>query len=213
MHSRQKVYELQELLTATQVQDMFDVDRSTIYRMAGDGRLPAVKIGRQWRFPADAIRRLVSLPESEDEAAELDVDPELARRLLELSAEALGVMMVMTDLEGNPLSPVVNPCARFEAAKDDPELVRRCTEEWRSMAENTDPRPEFHHGALGFLCARTFIRVAGHPMAMVLAGGIAPEGDEADDLYVLAPERRRQVVASLPKLAGLMSQFDRRSRR
>ena len=35
-----------ELLTATELQELFDLDRSTIYRMAGDGRLPAVKIGR-----------------------------------------------------------------------------------------------------------------------------------------------------------------------
>jgi excisionase family DNA binding protein len=50
----------QELLTASELQHLFDLDRSTIYRMAGDGRLPAVKIGRQWRFPADAIRRLLT---------------------------------------------------------------------------------------------------------------------------------------------------------
>jgi excisionase family DNA binding protein len=35
------------MLTAQQVQDLLDVDASTIYRMAGDGRLPAVRIGRQ----------------------------------------------------------------------------------------------------------------------------------------------------------------------
>jgi len=46
------------LLTADEVQQLLDIDRSTIYRMAGDGRLPAVKIGRQWRFPADRIAAL-----------------------------------------------------------------------------------------------------------------------------------------------------------
>jgi len=48
-----------ELLTAAQVQHLFHVDRSTVYRMAEDGRLPAVKIGRQWRFPALPIRSLL----------------------------------------------------------------------------------------------------------------------------------------------------------
>jgi excisionase family DNA binding protein len=201
----------QELLTATQVQDLFDVDRSTVYRMAGDGRLPAVKIGRQWRFPAEAIRKLVALPDEGFESDRFDPDPELSERLLELTAEALGVMMILTDLEGNALSPVINPCPRFEAAEDDPELVRRCTAEWRLMAEDMEPRTQFHRGPLDFLCARAFVRVGGHPKAMVLAGGIAPEGEESADLYVLTPAEQRQVMASLPKLASLMSKFDRRS--
>ena len=38
-------------LTAKDLQDLIRVDKSTIYRMAEDGRLPAVKVGRQWRFP------------------------------------------------------------------------------------------------------------------------------------------------------------------
>jgi excisionase family DNA binding protein len=192
---------------------MFDVDRSTIYRMAADGRLPAVKIGRQWRFPAEAIRRLVALPElNGDRAERFEPEADLAERLLELTAEALGVMMVVTDLEGNPLSQIINPCPRFEAAEDDPELVKRCADEWRMMAENTDPRSGFHRGPLDFLCARAFIRGGGQPKAMVLAGGIAAEGEEdSADLYVLSPEQRRRVMSSLPKVAGLMAKFDRRS--
>ena len=49
----------QKLLTAQQVREVLDIDTSTIYRMASDGRLAAVKVGRQWRFPADQIERLV----------------------------------------------------------------------------------------------------------------------------------------------------------
>ncbi len=45
-------------LTTREVQDLFKVDRSTIYRMAEDGRLPAVKVGRQWRFPSERIESL-----------------------------------------------------------------------------------------------------------------------------------------------------------
>ena len=44
-----------EMLTAKEVQDLLQVDRSTIYRMAEAGRLPAIKVGKQWRFPADQI--------------------------------------------------------------------------------------------------------------------------------------------------------------
>ncbi len=44
-----------DMLTAKDVQDLLQVDRSTVYRMAEAGRLPAIKVGKQWRFPAAQI--------------------------------------------------------------------------------------------------------------------------------------------------------------
>ena len=46
---------MSEFLTTRQLQDILRVDRTTIYRMADDGRIPAVKIGSQWRFPRQSI--------------------------------------------------------------------------------------------------------------------------------------------------------------
>ena len=40
---------------------MINVDLSTVYRMAEDGRLPAIKVGRQWRFPADRVAELLGV--------------------------------------------------------------------------------------------------------------------------------------------------------
>ena len=45
------------MLTTRELQQLLHVDRSTIYRMAESGQLPAIKVGRQWRFPADRIER------------------------------------------------------------------------------------------------------------------------------------------------------------
>lgn len=204
----------QELLTASELQAIFDLDRSTIYRMAGDGRLPAVKIGRQWRFPADAIRRLVT-PEATPAPAAPPVDAtwsgDAVAGVVDMMAEALGVMMVVTDLEGRPLVPVANPCSRFRALQDDPAAVSECAAEWREMATTPDPRPQFRLGGHGFLCARSFVRVDGRPVAMVLAGGVAPEGDTSDDLFVLSDEQRRRVVSTLPRVAAVLAKLDQRS--
>src|SRR5450756_109695 len=46
-----------DLLTTSQVQDKLRVDRTTIYRMVEDGRLPAIRVGKQWRFQEDEIAR------------------------------------------------------------------------------------------------------------------------------------------------------------
>jgi len=44
-----------EMLTAKEMQNLLHVNRSTIYRMAEAGRLPAVKVGKQWRFPVEEV--------------------------------------------------------------------------------------------------------------------------------------------------------------
>jgi excisionase family DNA binding protein len=41
---------VEDLLTARQLQDLLKVDRITIYRMLGDGRLTGFKVGGQCRF-------------------------------------------------------------------------------------------------------------------------------------------------------------------
>lgn len=48
------------LLTPKTVQLILNVDRSTVYRMAQDGRLPAIKVGRQWRFPRAEMEKALS---------------------------------------------------------------------------------------------------------------------------------------------------------
>ena len=39
-----------EMLTAKEVQEMLQVDRSTVYRMAEAGRIPAIKVGSSGVF-------------------------------------------------------------------------------------------------------------------------------------------------------------------
>jgi excisionase family DNA binding protein len=46
---------MSEMLTAKEMQDLLQVDRSTIYRMAESGKLPAIKVGKQWRFPSEQV--------------------------------------------------------------------------------------------------------------------------------------------------------------
>ncbi|MBM4467444.1 MAG: helix-turn-helix domain-containing protein [Chloroflexi bacterium] len=43
-----------------EVQEMLGIAQTTVYRWLTSGRLPAVKIGRLWRIPADALEELLS---------------------------------------------------------------------------------------------------------------------------------------------------------
>lgn len=191
------------LLSAAEVQDLLDVDRSTVYRMAGDGRLPAVKVGRQWRFPAAEIEELLGGRVSHD--PEPAIDSQVAFHIIDVMSKALGVQMVVTDVNGLPLTSVANPCDWFEEHAQDPQVVSECVEEWRALADDLDFAPRFQVGALGFECARSFIRSGSELVGMVLAGGVAPEGSAPNGFHAIPEKERHQVLELLPSVGALVS--------
>jgi excisionase family DNA binding protein len=159
-------------LTARDVQELIRVDRSTIYRMAESGRLPAIKIGRQWRFPSDAIHEwLGSTPNGGDSP----LPPSSTQDVADLFAELYGVMVIVTDIAGNPLTSVSNPCGYFSAVSGEASALERCITEWKALGNQYDFEPRLRPSHLGFLCTRAFIRVGNELAGMVIAGGIAPE--------------------------------------
>jgi excisionase family DNA binding protein len=225
------------LLTTKEVQALVNVDRSTIYRMAEDGRIPAVKVGRQWRFPADEIyawlhgeRTAPTNREAGDGVGRPAVPGASLQALADLMGSALGVMVIITDIEGRPLTRVANPCGMFRTASSTPDTLERCIEGWKEFGSDPDLVPHFTSSHLGFLCARTFVREGSELTAMVIAGGIAPDrwpppieeirgiaaevgidpeelAEHADEVYRLDDEGKRRILDLLPKLGVLISQM------
>ncbi len=192
---------MQNLLSARQVQDVLHIDRSTVYRMAEDGRLPAIRVGKQWRFPADEIYRVVSSQPPVLNSSPLD--PTVATAVAHLAGDLLGVMVVVTDMEGHPITPIANPCAWMQEHYDDPGIVHTCIDEWQTMADDHDFEPRFHTGQFGFQCARAFVRKGRELVGMVLAGGITP--DHQPGFHDLDPQERERVLAALPRIATALS--------
>ena len=184
------------LLTARQVQQLLHIDRSTVYRMAQDGRLPSIRVGKQLRFPADQLSGLLE-PSTADH-----IDAALAEAVLEVAADLLGVTMVVTDMSGRPTTAIVNPSPWFEVnARED--VLADCLREWRAMAEDADLAPRFVLAEPGFECARAFIRSGTALIGMVLAGGIAVDGAEgADAFHRLDGSQREAVLRALPRIAA-----------
>ncbi len=179
------------LLTARDVQDMLQVDRTTIYRMAENGQLPAIRVGRQWRFVrADLERWLrgqtaavipdaptapsVPHPAPDPSLAQLLPLPS-AQMIQDAFADALGVMMVTTDMQGQPITEVSNPCGLFQVVMREPDAVSHCVNNWQRMAGSLTLEPKFSASELGLLCARGLIRAGNALKGMVFIGGIAPE--------------------------------------
>ncbi|GAA4117489.1 AlpA family transcriptional regulator [Enteractinococcus coprophilus] len=49
-----------QFMTVTEVADMMRVSRMTVYRMIHAGDLPAVRFGRSYRVPQEAVQAIVS---------------------------------------------------------------------------------------------------------------------------------------------------------
>ena len=55
---------IEPFLTTDDVVAHLKVDRITVYRMAGAGKIPAVRVGRQWRFRKSEIDAWLARQES-----------------------------------------------------------------------------------------------------------------------------------------------------
>ena len=200
-----------DLLTAAAVSDRLGIDRSTVYRMAADGRLPAVKVGTQWRFPPGALEASLRHAGATSGGAGWVVSLRAAREaVLRAVAPLLDVMMVVTDMQGYLLTDVVNPCMWFREIGDDPDRLAACTVQWQRMAAEFELTPRFEVGSHGFACARSFVRDGNELVGLVVAGGIAPADMDrraAIDagLSYLDDRARARLLTELPRVAAAIS--------
>jgi len=223
-------------LTSKEMQDLINVDRSTVYRMAEDGRLPGVKIGRQWRFPADRVAEQLGVtaappaPPTDLRHADLGrlLRPEVAQSVADLIGDLFGMMAVITDVAGLPLTAVANPCGYYAVIANQPGAAEACLAQWRLFTEDPHVAPRWVRTRLGFLCARTFIWVDLKPVGMIVVGGVTPpawpppEGlveaiadevgvlprvllDAVDQTWNIDTEQQRRVLALLPQMGDLLS--------
>lgn len=222
-------------LTTKDLQDLIRVDKSTIYRMAEDGRIPAVKVGRQWRFPENAVRQmlgdgLAAEPTPQQRSLLAALDPAATQAVADLAAETFGAMVVITGMNGHPMTDVANPCGLFAAVAKQPDVLPRCIDTWAHYGETPDLVPAFRRSQFGFLCARSFVRVGNELLGMMIVGGIAPavwppsddvirataavfgvdEGlvrDHIDEVYRFDDAGMARVLDLLPQFGVLLSRM------
>jgi excisionase family DNA binding protein len=227
-------------LTTKQMQEILQVDRTTIYRMAESHRIPAFKVGNQWRFPRQQVEtwlktqspivvqeeEMVSSPSQSDVRRLLPV--ECVQQIQDTFADALGVMILVTDLQGQPLTRPSNPCGFFMAAESSPLARRRCVELWGHLAQSPGMQPTFVESHTGLLCARALIRVGSELRAMLVVGGIAPQQwppDEAHiqqiarsldlspdlvhrhihEVFVIEPEAQARILTFVQRIADIIA--------
>ena len=229
-----------EFLTTRQLQEILHVDRTTIYRMADDGRIPALKVGNQWRFPRQSIEGWLKIqsgvavasdeePVTEDSSELSKLLPvECVQRIQDTFADMLGAMMVLTDLEGRPVTEVSHPSGLYRLVSTRANARSQCRQEWANLASQPSLQPILVQGHLGLLYARALVRVGAELKAMLVVGGFAPEQWPPDnaqveqmaeqlgvdtpvlqrriqDVFVLSPGEQQEVLDYIQRIADIIA--------
>jgi excisionase family DNA binding protein len=136
---------MEDLMTARQIGEILKVDRITIYRMLGDGRLRGFKVGGQWRFSRSELESWLREQFLEPDAHMpngAEKSGEQTSQVLPLSciqavqsifADAMDIAAVTTDTEGQALTQVSNGCDFCGIILSSEEGRRRCSASWKSL--------------------------------------------------------------------------------
>lgn len=136
---------METYLTTKQVQDLFKIDRITVYRMLQDGRLKGVKIGNQWRFPQREVDRLLT---GETEVIEIEPESETifpihcVQTIQDLFTSVSQCTALTVDNQGEMVTEISQPgpfCQLLLSTEKGKEI---CKASWKAMAEQIKTRSE-----------------------------------------------------------------------
>ena len=178
---------MDDLLTTKQLMEVLHLDRTTIYRMLNDGRLPAVRVGGQWRFSRQAIDAW--LKDQKFSTAETKVIAETAavaprpnievlplyclQPIQEVFALTGEIGAVTTDLNGNPLTPFSNPCRFCSLIQSTEQGRAQCQASWKKLADKSEKQPRLEKCHAGLTYARGRVVVQDTFIAMFFVGQFA----------------------------------------
>jgi excisionase family DNA binding protein len=212
-----------ELLTTHQVVELLRVDRTTVYRLVAGGHLPAIRVGKQWRFARAEVDALLGkkaaageplAPPAEVRTTDAPLDLRSVpfasiQSLQDTVAELLGVMLIVTDMEGRIVTEPSNVCGYYRALAPTGGLDRLCDITWPKLAAALPLNPQFVQSSLGPLCTRGLIRVHNRLEGMLVAGCIAPDSWPPSDEVVSYAAGKAGV--SLAKVTGHVEEVHRLS--
>ncbi len=165
-------------MTTKELQAILCVDRRTIYRLLKEGRLPAVRVGRQWRFHRAAIetwlvdssaRRQVKTTEATPLSIQV-LPLECLGFFQEVLAESQNICAVTTNLRGEMLTPFSGPGSLCQLILATTEGQRRCQDS-RARLSQADYATHLEKCHAGLAFARGCIEVNGQFVAMLFAEG------------------------------------------
>lgn len=182
---------MEDFLTTRQVQDVLKVDRITIYRMLGDGRLKGTKIGQQWRFSVHEVERLMNGAGQAEEIrpapGRMGLPLHCIQTIQNLLAEVAGINALVVDMQG---APVTEPSGQYQPGAED-------SQAWRAFAEASRAGQRSFSGANGLEYTGAPVLDGGEQIGLFLAGPFSPGGERPTPpgVPVISAARRAEVEA------------------
>jgi excisionase family DNA binding protein len=212
-----------DLLTIKQLQDLLQVDRTTIYRMLKDGRLHGIKVGGRWRFERSAIEawlRRTSDPLTARARAQAggsgDVLPLHCIQIIQdVFAEIAGIGSVTTGMDGEPLTEVSNVQPVCRKILGSEKGLRACVASWRALAESQGGPGTFERCHAGLEYSGSRIQVHHHNTQMLVAGQFysQPPSKNEERARLAAVEARLELEpGSLQDIADTIPVLEPRMR-
>ncbi|HSM23853.1 MAG TPA: PocR ligand-binding domain-containing protein [Anaerolineaceae bacterium] len=176
---------MENYLTTKQVQDIFKIDRITVYRMLQDGRLKGVKIGNQWRFPQGELERLLSGDQVEmtDSQEKDTVFPiHCLQTIQDLFTSVSQCSALIIDQDGELVTQISQPGPLSKQLLSTPAGKELCEASWRQIAKQASGRSEVFTCHAGLKYFGSVILVQNKKQGVFLAGEFYPEEVDPDEL-------------------------------
>jgi len=204
-----------ELMTTRELQDFLRVDRTTIYNMLSEGRLPGFKVGGQWRFSRREIEIWLGEQQAETENTSVHPSPDAlplnyVQSIQAIFAEAMQVGSLVTQLDGVPVTRISNSCDFCQLILSTAQGFSRCSACWKTLASQKERKPRLLRCHAGLLYARSRIELEHEFVAMVFAGQIVVENDLAvarngvrqlAEACEIEPAKLENALSSVPSLS------------
>ncbi len=210
-----------QLLTTRELSERLQLDRITIYRLVKEGELPALRVGGQWRFSANAIdawlqrhdrepsRPPATPPDTPSDLSLSDLIPiQTIQSIQDRFASILGVSSFVTNQDGQPLMPC-RRCSRFCQLVHTTETgMAGCQTSWRSVAQSTEQGACIHTCHAGIQYASAPVEVNGRRLGMVTAGQFLTQPPNAEAFRAQALATGERIGVAGEALADAMDSIE-----
>lgn len=204
-----------ELLTTKEVEQLVRLNRVTIYRLIREGEFPAIKVGGQWRFPRAAIEDWLARQASANLPGEPAASEELPsslddlffaselRPILRAFAEATGLSIFLTDLEGNRLMECIeyNPfCQAFHEVSGGQKACYAA----HSACVYEIEQPETYACPSGMKYLSAPIDIDGEQIALAIVGPMITDEFHMESVRQILPQVSQDIGAQPGSLLANM---------
>ncbi len=192
---------MENFLTTKQVQDLFKIDRITVYRMLQDGRIKGVKIGNQWRFSQREVEKLLSgetvdLPDVMESETVFPIH--CVQTIQDLFTSVSHCSAVIIDQKGEKVTQISQPgpiCKLLLSTEKGREI---CEAIWRKIAEQAKGREELFTCHAGLKYFGSVILTQNKKQGVFLAGEFYLEPIDA--------EAEKEILRETARICGIEEQ-------